>query len=150
MATYGDGVSDIDINALINFHRSHGKLVTMTVARPAARFGLVDFDENGVVHSFKEKPVEGAGYVNAGFFVMEPAFLKYIDDDTTVLEREPLERAAAEGELRAFVHDGFWRPMDTKKDVDDLNRLWASDEAPWKVWSLESSSARKGRGSFDV
>lgn len=150
MATYGDGVSDIDVNALIEFHKSHGKLVTMTLARPAARFGIVEFDDRRVVHSFKEKPVEAAGYVNAGFFVMEPKFIEYIDTDQTVLEREPLERAAAEGELMAYIHNGFWRPMDTKKDVDDLNRMWASDEAPWKVWSLESTSARKERGIFDV
>jgi len=150
MATYGDGVSDVDINALLKFHRSHGKLVTMTLARPAARFGTVDFDETGRVHSFKEKPIESAGYVNAGFFVMEPQFIEYIDDDRTILERDPLERAAAEGELMGYVHNGFWRPMDTKKDADDLNKMWAEDTAPWKVWSLETSSARKGRGSLDV
>jgi glucose-1-phosphate cytidylyltransferase len=150
MATYGDGVSNVDINDLIAFHKKHGKLVTMTLARPAARFGIVDFDADGVVHSFKEKPIEAAGYVNSGFFVMEPKFLEYIDNDKTILEREPLERAAAEGELMGYVHDGFWRPMDTKRDVDDLNRMWHDDSAPWKMWSLESSSARKGRGELDV
>lgn len=150
MVTYGDGVSDVNIDALLQFHRSHGKLVTMTLCRPAARFGSVDFDENGQVHSFKEKPIESAGYVNSGFFVMEPQFLEFIDGDDTILERDPLERAAAEGELMGFRHDGFWRPMDTKRDVDDLNKMWHEDKAPWKMWSLETSSARKGRGSLDV
>lgn len=150
MATYGDGVSDVDINKLIEFHKSHGKLVTMTLARPAARFGVVDFEEGGLVRSFQEKPLDSTGYVNAGFFVMEPGFLDYIDGDDTILEREPLERAVAEGEVMGYIHNGFWRPMDTKRDVDDLNHMWHTDEAPWKRWSLESSSARKGRGHFDV
>ncbi len=150
MATYGDGVSDVDIDALLEFHKSHGKLVTMTLARPAARFGIVEFEENGLVRSFQEKPLESAAYVNAGFFVMEPGFLEFIDGDDAILERDPLERAVAEGEVMAYVHNGFWRPMDTKRDVDDLNRMWDRDEAPWKLWSLESSSARKSRGHFDV
>ncbi len=149
-ATYGDGVSDVDINALLAFHKSHGKLVTMTLARPAARFGVVEFEPGGLVRSFKEKPLDSSGYVNAGFFVMEPDFINYIDGDDTILERDPLERAAAEGQLMGYVHNGFWRPMDTKKDVDDLNKMWHTDEAPWKMWSLESSSARKTRGHFDV
>lgn len=150
MATYGDGISDVDINELIRFHKSHGKLVTMTLARPAARFGVVEFEENGLIRSFKEKPLQSAGYVNAGFFVMEPGFVDFIDSDETILERAPLERAAEAGELMGFVHNGFWRPMDTKKDVEDLNKMWATDEAPWKKWSLATSSARRGSDHFDV
>jgi glucose-1-phosphate cytidylyltransferase len=134
LATYGDGVADIDINEAIRFHKAHGKLVTMSVARPAARFGTVDITPENRVVSFKEKPAESAGWVNCGFFVIEPEFLDYLAGDETILEREPLEKAAEDGQLMAYHHPGFWRPMDMKKDVDDLNKLWNSGKAPWKVW----------------
>ncbi len=131
MCTYGDGVSDIDVNKLIEFHRAHGKLVTMTLARPSARFGVVETGENNNVKAFREKPVDSEGWVNAGFFVMEPKFLDYIQEDATVLERDPLELAARDGELMAYQHPGFWKCMDMKKDVQDLNKMWDSNAAPW-------------------
>lgn len=130
MMTYGDGVADIDIDALLAFHRSHGKLVTVTAVRPTARFGDLTLADDEV-RSFAEKPRMTSGWINGGFFVMEPAFLDYIDDDATVLEKEPLERAAREGQLMAYRHEGFWQCMDTKRDHDLLCRLWASGEAPW-------------------
>ncbi len=133
MCTYGDGVSDIDITKLIEFHHSHGKLVTMTLARPSARFGVVETAENNAVKAFREKPADSEGWVNSGFFVMEPGFLDYIADDTTVLEREPLERAAKDGQLMAYHHEGFWKCMDMKKDVMDLNKMWDSNAAPWRL-----------------
>ena len=132
MCTYGDGVSNIDIDQLLTFHRSHGKLVTMTLARPSARFGVVETGENNNVKAFREKPVDSEGWVNAGFFVMEPAFLKYIENDSTMLEREPLELAAKDGELMAYHHKDFWKCMDMKRDVEELNKMWVNDVAPWK------------------
>ena len=132
MCTYGDGVSNIDINKLIEFHRSHGKLVTMTLSRPSARFGVVETAKNNSVKAFREKPIDSEGWVNAGFFVMEPDFLKYIKASDTILEREPLEQAAKDGQLMAYRHDGFWKCMDMKKDVEDLNKMWESNAAPWR------------------
>jgi glucose-1-phosphate cytidylyltransferase len=132
MCTYGDGVSNIDINQLIDFHHSHGKLVTMTLARPSARFGVVETGENNTVKAFREKPIDSEGWVNAGFFVMDPKFLKYIQGDSTMLERDPLELAAKDGELMAYHHKGFWKPMDMKRDVQELNKMWETDQAPWR------------------
>ena len=132
MCTYGDGVSNIDVHKLIEFHRSHGKLVTMTLARPSARFGVVETTKTNSVRAFREKPVDSEGWVNAGFFVMEPDFLKYIKSSDTVLEREPLEQAAKDGQLMAYRHEGFWKCMDMKKDVQDLNKMWDDNQAPWR------------------
>lgn len=134
MITYGDGVSDVNIEDLVQFHRSHGKLATVTAVRPAARFGGMSLDSNQVLE-FKEKPHMGEGWINGGFFVFEPGVLDYIDGDDCILEREPLERLAAQGELMAFQHDGFWQCMDTMRDRQVLEDLWASKSPPWKIWT---------------
>jgi len=131
MLTYGDGVSDIDINALLKFHKSHGKMVTMSAVRPAARFGDLDFDGDKI-SSFQEKPQLHEGWINGGFFIIEPEFFDLIDDDTQMLEREPLERVVAAGELMAYKHRGFWCCMDTKRDRDLLESMWEKG-APWSV-----------------
>lgn len=130
MCTYGDGVGSVDIAALVAFHRSHGKLATVTAVRPPARFGELILSGDQVVE-FSEKPQVQHSWINGGFFVMEPGVLDYIDDDSTILEREPMERLAHDGELMAFPHDGFWRPMDTARDVDLLNRLWQEGKLAW-------------------
>jgi len=132
MLTYGDGVADIDIDALLAFHRSHGKMVTVTAVHPAARFGELEIDQ-GKVNSFQEKPQMGQGWINGGYFVIEPDFFELISDDATILEKEPLEQAAQMGELMAYQHDGFWQCMDTKRDRDMLDVLWEAGEAPWRV-----------------
>ncbi len=134
MLTYGDGVSDVDITSLMAFHRSHGKLVTVTAVRPMGRFGILDLEEGGFVRGFREKPRESGEWINGGFFVMEPAFLEYLENDNSVLERDPLEKAAANGQLMAFFHDGFWQPMDTLREKNMLEALWESGKAPWKNW----------------
>ena len=131
LLTYGDGVADININALVNFHKSHGKMVTLSAVRPPARFGDLDFDGDRV-SSFQEKPQLHEGWINGGFFVCEPELFNYIDDDTQMLEREPLEKVVQSGELMAYKHDGFWHCMDTKRDRDILESLW-SQEAPWRL-----------------
>tara|TARA_B100000795_G_scaffold106567_1_gene78656 strand:+ start:284 stop:1045 length:762 start_codon:yes stop_codon:yes gene_type:complete len=131
LLTYGDGVADINLNALVNFHKSHGKMVTMSAVRPAARFGDLDFDGDRV-SSFQEKPQLHEGWINGGFFVCEPELFNYIDDDTQMLEREPLEKVVQAGELMAYKHEGFWHCMDTKRDRDILESLW-SQEAPWRL-----------------
>lgn len=129
MLTYGDGIANIDIEKLVSFHRSHGKLVTMTAVRPSARFGELEMDAERVI-SFKEKPQLHEGWINGGFFVIEPKFLEFIEDDSTMLEREPLEKASQLGELMAFRHSGFWQCMDNKRDVESLETLWLNG-APW-------------------
>ena len=131
MLTYGDGVANVDVKALVNFHKSHGKMVTVTAVHPTARFGELEIDDDHI-KSFKEKPQTGKGWINGGYFVVQPEFLDLIAGDHTVLEREPLERAAAMGEMMAFKHDGFWQCMDTKRDRDFLEELWVSGDAPWK------------------
>jgi len=132
--TYGDGVAGIDLDELLRFHRQHGKMVTVTAVRPSARFGELEMDHDGRrVLSFKEKPQAGEGWINGGYFVVEPAFFDLIDDDATVLEQAPLERAAAVGELMAFTHTGYWQCMDTKRDRDALEALWQSGKAPWTI-----------------
>jgi glucose-1-phosphate cytidylyltransferase len=129
-ATYADGVADIDLAALLDFHREHGALATMTVVRPELQFGVARLNGDAVVEGFEEKP-RFEGWINGGFFCFEPAVLDYLDEGS-VLEREPLERLAADGELRAYRHTGFWDCMDTYKDAVLLNDLWAADRAPWK------------------
>ena len=131
LLTYGDAVSNIDIGALLKFHRSHGKMVTVSAVHPIARFGELEISKDQVT-SFQEKPQTTQGWINGGFFVMEPDFLKFISSDSTYLEREPLERAVNKGELFAYKHKGFWQCMDTKRDRDNLEEFWDSGKAPWK------------------
>ena len=130
MLTYGDGLADIDLDALLSFHRSHGKMVTVTAVRPSARFGELIID-NGQVMSFMEKPQIAKGWINGGYFVIQPEFLDLISGDSTILEREPLEAASSLGELMAYKHDGFWQCMDTKRDKDFLEECWNSKNAKW-------------------
>jgi glucose-1-phosphate cytidylyltransferase len=133
MMTYGDGVSDVDIRRLLDFHRRHGRLATVTAVRPPARFGGLEFAGDRVSR-FTEKPQIGEGWINGGFFVLEPRVLDYIAGDATIWEREPLERLAEEGQLIAYKHESFWQSMDTLRDVRLLESLWQSKQAPWKVW----------------
>jgi glucose-1-phosphate cytidylyltransferase len=133
MATYGDGVCNVDLGALLAFHRRHGKLATVTAVRPPARFGGLVFAGDRVVE-FTEKPQIGEGWINGGFFVLEPAVLDYIDGDGTTFEAEPLERLAADGQLMVYRHDDFWQCMDTLRDLRLLESLWSSGKAPWKHW----------------
>jgi glucose-1-phosphate cytidylyltransferase len=131
--TYGDGVGDIDISASIDFHRAHGKAATLTATAPPGRFGALVLNE-GRVNSFTEKPQGDGALINGGYFVLSPEVLRYIKDDSTVWEREPLDRLSADGQLMAFEHHGFWQPMDTLRDKVHLEELWQSGRAPWKVW----------------
>ena len=130
MLTYGDGVSDVDLTAVLAFHRSHGKLATVTAVRPPARFGDLTI-ENQYVRSFQEKPQAGEGWINGGFFCFEPAVLDFIENDATILERAPLEELARQGQLMAYQHPGYWQSMDTLRDKQALEELWASGNAPW-------------------
>jgi glucose-1-phosphate cytidylyltransferase len=130
--TYGDGLSDVDIGASIAFHKQHGKLATLTSTQPPGRFGALVLDDAKVT-SFQEKPQGDGAWINGGFFVLSPKVLDYIEGDDTVWERKPLERLAAEDQLRAFFHRGFWQPMDTLRDKVQLESLWDSGKAPWKV-----------------
>jgi glucose-1-phosphate cytidylyltransferase len=131
-ATYADGVADVDLDALLRFHRGHGALATMTVVRPHLQWGVTELDGDGRVTGFVEKP-RSKRWVNGGFLCFEPGVLAYLDEDS-VLEREPLARLAADDQLRAFRHEGFWDCMDTYKDAVELNDLWAGGEAPWRAW----------------
>ncbi len=133
MLTYGDGVSNVNIPALIEFHKRQNKLVTLTAVRPPARFGQMIIEDHRVVE-FKEKPQIGEGWINGGFFVLEPEINKYIIDDRTAWEFEALENIAAAGQLSAYQHNDFWQSMDTLRDVHLLNKLWQEEKAPWKVW----------------
>jgi glucose-1-phosphate cytidylyltransferase len=133
--TYADGVADIDLSALVEFHREGGSTATVTVVRPELQFGIADVDESGMVRAFQEKPRVDS-WINGGFFCFEPGVFEYLTEDS-VLERDPLERLAAHGELRAYQHLGFWDCMDTYKDAVMLNDLWASGEPPWRVWAEE-------------
>ena len=132
LLTYGDGVADIDLDALVKFHKSHGKMVTVSAVHPGARFGELDINNN-VVTSFKEKPQTKQGWINGGYFVIDPAFFDLIEGDDTILEKEPLERAAQMGELMSYQHEGFWQCIDTKRDRDGLEGLWKSGNAPWSI-----------------
>jgi glucose-1-phosphate cytidylyltransferase len=134
MMTWGDGVSNIDLRALLRFHRSHGKLATVTTVRPPARFGLIEMEGDRVVR-FTEKPQLGEGWINGAFFVLEPGISEYIDDDQTMWEKAPMERLAADGQLMAYRHEGFWQCMDTLRHKKILEDLWESGEAPWKSWA---------------
>jgi len=134
MLTWGDGVADIDLHRLLEFHRAHKKLATVTAVRPPARFGLIEMDGDKVV-SFSEKPQLGEGWINGAFFVLEPAVFDYVDGDETMWERAPMERLARDGQLMAYRHESFWQCMDTLRDRKLLQSLWDSGKAPWKVWS---------------
>jgi glucose-1-phosphate cytidylyltransferase len=133
MVTYGDGVSDVDLQALLRFHREHGKLVTVTAVRPPARFGGIVFDDDAAAR-FSEKPQTGEGWINGGFLVCEPAVLDYLQADGTSLEKDAIEEIAAKGQLVAYQHPGFWQCMDVLRDAQYLESLWQGGRAPWKVW----------------
>jgi glucose-1-phosphate cytidylyltransferase len=134
LLTYGDGVSDVNINELVDFHKKHGKMVTMTAVQPEGRFGVLDLDGDRV-ESFREKSQGDMGWINAGFMVLQPEFFDYIKGgDETILERQPLEDVAEDGQLMAFKHNGFWQCMDTQRDKKKLEEMWVSGKAPWKVW----------------
>lgn len=134
MLTYGDGVCDINIKELYDFHKKSGKLATMTAIQPGGRFGTLDIDESNMIERFSEKRKEDGGWINGGYMVIEPQVIDYIDGDQTVFEREPLERLAAEGQLQAYKHDGFWQCMDTLRDKNLLEELLEQNKAPWKIW----------------
>jgi glucose-1-phosphate cytidylyltransferase len=134
MMTFGDGVADIDVADLVRFHKAHGKLATLTAVRPPARFGHVELDDDRV-DVFSEKPQAGEGWINGGFFVLEPQVLDYIDSDDVYFQKEPLERLAQEGQLMAYRHESFWQCMDTLRDKVYLQDLWEAGDAPWKVWA---------------
>ncbi len=141
MLTYGDGVADVDIRRLLAFHRQHGRLATVTVVHPAARFGEVDL-EGDRVKAFKEKPQIKEGWINGGFFVLEPAIADYITGDAILFEQEPLEQLARDGQLMAYRHEGFWQCMDTLRDVRLLESLWQSGQVPWNVWERQQEKAK--------
>jgi len=133
LMTYGDGVADVDLQALLKFHKAHGKLATVTAVHPPARFGELHLDGN-LVYKFSEKPQTHEGWINGGFFVLEPEVLNYIADDETSFEREPMERLARDQQLMAFRHESFWQPVDTLREKELLDHLWESGNAPWKIW----------------
>ena len=134
LLTYGDGVGDVDITKLVDFHKTHGKRCTLTAVQPSARFGALDVSDTNEVRSFLEKPKGDGAWINGGFFVCQPDVFTYIDNDMTVWERHPMETLAAEGELAAFKHEGFWKPMDTLRDKLELETAWNTGTAEWKVW----------------
>lgn len=133
MMTYGDGVADVDLSALVEFHRSHGKLATITAVHPPSRYGEVVFEGDQVV-AFSEKPQTGEGWINGGFFVLEPEVIDYIDGDETMWELDPLHRLVEDNQLMVYRHDGFWQCMDTLRDWRLLEKLWTTGDAPWRVW----------------
>lgn len=132
--TYGDGVADVNLRELIEFHKRSGKKATLTAVQPEGRFGVIDIKSNGSVPLFREKSKEDSGWINGGFMVLDPSVLDYISGDTISFEREPLEKLAAEGQLNAYRHPGFWQCMDTMRDKEKLEAMWATGKAPWKVW----------------
>ncbi|MXV17431.1 glucose-1-phosphate cytidylyltransferase [Hufsiella ginkgonis] len=134
MLTYGDGVSNVDITALVRFHKAKGKMCTVTSVQPSGRFGSIDLADNDTVRSFMEKPKGDGAWINGGFFVCEPGVFDYIDGDSTIWERDPMERIAAENQMAAYKHDGFWKPMDTLRDKQELEEDWSAGKAKWKIW----------------
>lgn len=134
LLTYGDGVSDVNIAELVKFHKAHGKMVTMSAYNAGQRFGVLDIDRDGRIREFREKTRGDGSMVNIGFMVCNPEFLEYIEGDKTVLEKEPLETVARKGELMAYRHEGFWQCMDTVREKEQLEAMWNSGKAPWKVW----------------
>lgn len=134
MLTYGDGVSDVNIAQLVAFHEKQKRIATVTAVQPSGRFGALEFSSQNLVKGFQEKPQGDGGWINGGFFVLQPDVFEYIADDSTVFEREPLERLAKENHLAAYRHQGFWQPMDTLRDKEGLEAMWQKQQAPWKVW----------------
>ncbi|NLW48196.1 MAG: glucose-1-phosphate cytidylyltransferase [Firmicutes bacterium] len=134
MLTYGDGVGDVNITQLVKFHKIKGKLATVTSVQPLGRFGALDFSEDDLVRSFQEKPQGEGGWINGGFFVLQPEVFDYIENDNTIFERDPMENLARDKQLVAYKHKGFWQPMDTIRDKDSLEVLWQKNKAPWKLW----------------
>jgi glucose-1-phosphate cytidylyltransferase len=134
LLTYGDGVGSINIREVVDFHRQSNKFLTVTAVQPSGRFGALDITDNHTVSSFMEKPKGDGAWINGGFFVCQPEVLDYISGDSTIFEKEPLENIASNGQMTAFKHSGFWKPMDTLRDKQELENLWASGEAPWKNW----------------
>ena len=134
MLTYGDAVADININQLVEFHKQHGKLATITAIKVGQRFGVIDIEEDNSIRSFREKQDNDSSRVNGGYMVLEPEIFGFIDGDSTIFEKTPLEKVAVLGELKAYKHDGFWQCMDTKREMEQLEALWQSGKAPWKVW----------------
>ncbi|CAK0744408.1 Glucose-1-phosphate cytidylyltransferase [Gammaproteobacteria bacterium] len=133
--TYGDGVGNVNISQLISFHKAHGKLATVTAVQPPGRFGALVLSDQNQVLGFQEKPQGDSGWINGGFFVLNPKVIEYIESDTTFWERDPMERLVAENQLSAYLHQGFWQPMDTLRDKNYLEELWEKGNAPWKVWT---------------
>lgn len=133
--TYGDGLSDINIKDEIEFHKSQNRLATVAAVQPPGRFGVLDIDHSNMVRSFQEKPQDEVGWINGGFFILEPEAIDYIDGDHTSWEKEPLQRLAADNQLSAYHHKGFWKPCDMLRDKNELEKLWASGQAPWKAWA---------------
>jgi glucose-1-phosphate cytidylyltransferase len=134
MLTYGDGLADVNLLELLEFHKTHGKMATMTAIQPGGRFGVIDIEPNNEIKAFREKKKEDGGWINGGFMVLEPTILDLIEGDSTIFEKYPLETAAKQGELVAYKHYGFWQCMDTLRDKTLLEDLWASNKTPWKVW----------------
>lgn len=134
MMTYGDGVADVNLNELLLHHSSTKQIATVTAVQPTGRFGALNIEKNDMVSSFKEKPTEDGNWVNAGFFVLEPEVFNYLEDDSTIFERKPLQKLAQLGQLKAYHHNGFWMPMDKLSDKNDLERMWIENRAPWKIW----------------
>lgn len=135
MLTYGDGVADVNITKALEFHKHHSKVATVTAVQPSGRFGSLSIGSDDEVADFVEKPVGDGGWINGGFFIFNSKIFDYIEDDSTVLEKDPLETLAKEKQLAAYKHNGFWRPMDTMRDKEELERIWHSGHAPWKVWT---------------
>ena len=134
MLTYGDAVSDVDIRALYEYHRTHGKIATLTAIKLEQRFGVLEINEDNTVEAFREKADADGSRINAGYMVLEPAIFDYLQDDQTVFEKEPLMRLVNENQLKAYNHDGFWQCMDTKREKDKLESMWSTGNAPWKLW----------------
>lgn len=134
MLTYGDGVSDVNIKELVKFHQSHGKYCTVTSVQPSGRFGALNLGEDKTVNSFMEKPKGDGAWINGGFFVCQPEVFDYIEGDATIFEKTPMENIAADGQMKAFNHSGFWKPMDTLRDKHELEEDWANNKAQWKIW----------------
>ncbi len=134
MLTYGDGVSSVNINKLLEFHKKQGKIATLTAINAGQRFGVLDINDNNEIKSFREKNDEDGSMINGGYMVLEPEVFRYIEDDKTIFEKEPLEKLAKNGQLSAYKHDGFWKCMDTLRDKNQLEEMWEKGEAPWKVW----------------
>ena len=134
MLTYGDGVSNVDLNALVKFHQSHGKIATITTVNLGQMKGVLDIDEDNTVMSFREKDDNDGALINGGFMVLNPKIFDYLEGDSTVFEQEPMQSLAAQGQMKSFYHSGFWQCMDTQREMKKLEELWQTGKAPWKIW----------------